>query len=117
MEKELDILIQKISAKQKSQISKTDKNIIGHHLIHRGNELFRWDLDNIMFITVQEHTNIHSIPNYEIQHLTEKQKEFKELNRNKSLKDYLLKHGLIKKEFMQERKEYLTNKLNELSYN
>jgi len=106
MEQILDRLIQEISSAQLSQISKT-RGCVGHHIVRRHNKLFRWDLENIMFVTLQEHQLIHTISGYEDDNLSLQQKIFKELNNNLNIKDYLIKNCTTEEEFLQNKYEEL----------
>lgn len=75
----LDAFIQNICSYFKSEIS-NKKDCIGHHIIHRADRNFRWDIENILIITSFEHTLIHSKDGYE--------KEIQ--NNNQTIKDKYL---------------------------
>ncbi len=106
-EKDLDILIQQIASMKLSQVSK-QKNCIGHHIIHRANKLFRWDLDNIVFLTEYEHRLVHAVAGYEDDILTLEQKIYKEKNNNRSFKQYLLLAGITEQDFLEAKYKQLT---------
>lgn len=107
LEKELDKLIQLWAVKQCSQVSKK-KAECGHHIIPRANKLFRWNLQNIMPLTYNEHYDLHS---NSIDYRNLKQKEFEEENRNKSIKDYLIRKGITFDEFLKESKSKLMGEI------
>lgn len=100
MESKLDSLIQKIASQKRSQIS-LRPNCVGHHLLRRVNKLYRWDLGNILFCTVDEHRLIHAKPEYEKSILSKKQKDFLRLHREDSYQEYLVNNGLSEEEFLQ----------------
>lgn len=103
----LDNVISKIAKTKVSQVSGLG-HCEPHHMIHRMNKLFRWDLKNIMFITRAEHFNIHSngvdYCNYE-QHL------FVVENKNKGLREYLQNNNLTYIEFLENTYFTLTGKI------
>lgn len=108
----LDTLIQQIASKQRSQISFSNQNIVGHHIIRRHNDLYRWDLRNIAFITYEEHLKVHNQPDYEEQILTKEQKQFRDARINNQIKDYLINHCITLDDFMQEQYYKLRRELN-----
>ena len=58
-ESQCDKLVQEIACTTKSQWSNYPAEC-GHHIIHRGNLLWRWRLMNIAPLTIEEHTMHHA---------------------------------------------------------
>lgn len=54
-----DKLIQQIAATARSQYSNYPAEC-GHHIVHRGNMLWRWRIMNIAPLTIEEHTMHHA---------------------------------------------------------
>lgn len=111
MEDKLDSLVQQMSKKKRSQVSFKPAEC-GHHIIRRANELTRWDLDNIVWLTIEEHTKVHSEPNYESKILLNRQKEYKERYTNASLSEYLRDNKTTREEFLVIKFKELTSKVN-----
>lgn len=102
--KALDTIISNIAKNSKPQVEprKDDeyKNIIDpHHIINRNHYLFRWSLNNIMFLTRTQH--IEQERGLDIDYRTEEQKNFFKRNNNKSLKEFLRVSGLTENEFLE----------------
>lgn len=100
--KALDVLVQLWSCQQRSAYDIRLNAEAGHHVVKRANELLRWDIKNIMPLTYEEHGLIeqHKISvDWKHQHYLDEMK-------NKSFKQELLRMGLTRDEFLQERLEY-----------
>lgn len=98
-----DKLVQLIACTAKSQWSNYPAEC-GHHIIHRGNLLWRWRLMNITPLTIEEHTMHHAgllDPMYDWQ----KQHAFE--HRNDLLTRHLVGTGVTKDEFVKDTLEYL----------
>lgn len=95
----LDKMMQLWACSQPSQVSGLHAEC-GHHIIHRNNYLFRWDIENIMPLTFEEHYKIHTDW---IDYNNLKQAQFYIENNNKSLKGYLLEKGITLDEFIEEK--------------
>lgn len=55
---QLDRIIQEWASKQRSEIS-GQFGCVAHHIVHRANHYLRFDKDNLMIVTPQEHDLIH----------------------------------------------------------
>lgn len=93
-----DRLVQLWAAKQRSFVSgKTP--CVGHHIHSRYIRLLRWDLDNIIPLTYEEHALVHqgkiriNLPDDRQQRLIEK------LNTNYHM--WLLQNGLTEEEYVK----------------
>ena len=111
LEKENDKLIQMWACKQRSYYSHKPAQC-GHHFYSRRNKLLRWDLLNIIPLTIEEHTLLHSgciqldICNpFRLQYLQNMS--------NKDYKQYLLENGLTDVEFIKLCNKKLKEKLGE----
>lgn len=98
-----DKLVQQIACTAKSQWSNYPAEC-GHHIIHRGNLLWRWRLMNIAPLTIEEHTMHHAglldpLGDWQKQHAFE--------HRNDLLTRHLVGTGLTKDEFVKNTLEYL----------
>ena len=110
IEKELDSLIQKWACKQRSYVSYKPAEC-GHHYVHRNCKLLRWDIHNIIPLTIEEHTRHHSgLLNIEIRNPFREQYLIN--MKNKQFKDYLLENGLTEDEYLKKCKKTLLEVLN-----
>lgn len=103
-EKLCDKLVQQIACFAPSQYSALPAEC-GHHMIGRGNYLWRWRLLNIMPLTIEEHTMLHAGL---LDPAQPWQKNFVLENRNKLLYRHLLAQGISKDDFVMISYEYLT---------
>lgn len=112
LEEENDRLVQIWATRQKSYVSRRPAQC-GHHYYSRWHGLLRWDLENIIPLTYEEHTNHHAgkLP----LELPEPRKSYLESLRRKDFKDYLLENNLTKIEFAKVCNEKLKEKISELS--
>lgn len=110
MEQELDSLVQQISRKKLSQMSLKPAEC-GHHIIRRANILTRWDLNNIMWLTIEEHNQVHASPKREDEIMLPRQREYVSKMEHASLKDFLRKKVWTIDEFMEDRKHFLLKEL------
>lgn len=111
IERENDRLVQVWASMQKSYVSESKKNIVGHHYYSRHHRLLRWDLRNIIPLTYDEHKNLHSgILKIEIKNPFRKQ--YLDNMVNKDYRDYLLENGLTDRDFA----ELCNKKLKETIY-
>lgn len=97
IEAENDKLIQLWAKRQRSYVSGRPADC-GHHYFSRRCELLRWDLKNIIPLTLVEHTRVHS---GSIKYSVKNPCNLLYLRRmfNKNFKDYLLENNLTKEEF------------------
>lgn len=102
-ESQCDKLVQEIACTAKSQWSNYPAEC-GHHIIHRGNLLWRWRLMNIAPLTTEEHTMHHAGL---LDPMFGWQKEHAFKSRNDSLTKYLVLNGLTRDEFVAQSLEYL----------
>lgn len=106
---ELDALVQKWAATQRSYLSYRPAEV-GHHYYGRRMELLRWDLLNIIPLTDEEHKLYHSG-----KILIEIKNPFRELylaqRAAMDYKQYLLENQLSKEEFMLQCKEKIEREL------
>lgn len=105
-----DKLVQQIACLVPSQWSNYPAEC-GHHIIGRGNLLWRWRLMNIAPLTIEEHAMTHAGL---MNPLAQWQKDFAFVNRNRLLTHYLVTKGITRDDFVNERFEYLTNVKNAL---
>ncbi len=107
LDEKLDKLVQVWSSNQKSMYSgKTAQ--CGHHYYSRRHKLLRWEKDNIIPLTLQEHVLVHE---GKIKITPKNIEKIDELLRT-NYKDYLLLNGLTEKEFLQQKLEYWKNEIN-----
>lgn len=102
-EKLCDKLVQQIACLTQSQHSGRPAEC-GHHMIPRGNLLWRWRLINIMPLTIEEHTMLHAGL---LKPYTQEQKNFIMMNRDKLSYTYLMRIGATKDEFVESSYKYL----------
>lgn len=95
LEKRLDRAVQKLAIGKRCYYCGTNQNIVHHHLQRRSNKLLRWDLKNLLPVCQKHHFDIHN------GQLKEPVVEFERIG----LKDYLLRNGLIYKEFLELKKK------------
>lgn len=101
LEDENDRLVQQWASLQRSYISGA-KGCVGHHFYGRRHLLLRWDILNIIPLTPDEHRDFHDGKlKIEISNPFRRQYLINRLN--KDFKDYLLEHGMTKKDFIKER--------------
>lgn len=98
-----DKLVQQIACTAKSQWSNYNAEC-GHHIIHRGNLLWRWRLMNIAPLTYEEHTMHHAGL---LNPLFGWQTDLRFRHNNDVLTKYLIGTGQTKDEFVNETLEYL----------
>lgn len=107
----LDRLVQLWAAKQRSIISGR-KAECGHHYVRRSELITRWDLRNIIPLTIEEHNAVHAgFLDVEPQNPFAKQLM---LNRKKQgLISYLWENRLTVDEFLKQNEQKLLEALNE----
>lgn len=105
-EKELDKLIQIKACQQNSKISGLPAEC-GHHLISRSNILLRWDMDNILPVTIKEHNLIHAGKIDPWKYVNVTTKYYLKQLAGISFKNYLLSSGKTKQEFLEQMKKLL----------
>lgn len=113
LEKENDRLVQVWASMQKSYISRKPAEC-GHHFYSRHNKLLRWDLHNIIPLTVEEHTELHA-GHLEVNIENPFRLQYLKNMINKDYKTYLLEHGLTDAEFVKLCNKKLKEKISELS--
>lgn len=95
----LDALVQKWACQQRSYVSGLPAQC-GHHYIRRSEMLLRWDLRNIIPLTLDEHRLVHS--GYMMIDINNPFREqYLRNQKNKGLKAYLLENGLTVCEFIK----------------
>lgn len=100
IEAENDKLVQIWACKKRSYISGKPAQC-GHHYYSRRNKLLRWDLKNIIPLTLEEHTKIHSGElSYKI--INPCNLLYLERLYHKDYKDYLLEKGITDVDFVKE---------------
>ena len=113
LERENDKLVQVWATKQRSFISRKPAEC-GHHYYSRHNRLLRWDLLNIIPLTIEEHTKLH-MGNLEVNIENPFRKQYLENMINKDFKKYLLENGITDDEFVKICNKKLKEKISELS--
>lgn len=113
LEKENDRLVQVWATLQRSYISRKPAEC-GHHYYSRHNRLLRWDLLNIIPLTFEEHTQLHS-GNLEVNIENPFRKQYLENMINKDFKRYLLENNITEAEFVKICNKKLKEKISELS--
>lgn len=113
LERENDRLVQVWATKQRSFVSRKPAEC-GHHYYSRHNRLLRWDLLNIIPLTVEEHIKLHS-GNLEINIENPFRKQYLENMINKDFKKYLLENNITDDEFVKICNKKLKEKISELS--
>ncbi len=107
--RKLDALVQKWACRQVSYVSGYRAEC-GHHYIGRANLLLRWNLKNIIPLTMAEHRQLHDGNlNWDISNPFRKQVLIN--MKNKGLKSYLLEKGLTLEDFLKERETELLEAL------
>lgn len=105
----LDRLVQQWACAQRSYISGLPAEC-GHHHVGRNNLLLRWDLRNIVPLTMEEHRAVHDGRlRYDV-HNPFRAAYLRDC-RHKVLKDYLLEHSLTVGEFIKLREQELLQAL------
>lgn len=113
IERENDRLVQVWASRQKSYLSESRENIVGHHYYTRQHRLLRWDLHNIIPLTYNEHKNFHSgLLKFEIKNPFRKQ--YLDNMVRKDYKQYLLENGLTDAEFVKKCNKELKEKIREI---
>lgn len=103
----LDRMIQQYATQRRSYISGLPAEC-GHHHIGRSNTLLRWDINNIIPLTLAEHRAVHDgTLKYKINNPF--REVYLESRRNRNIKDYLLEKGMTFEEFALRKKEELEN--------
>lgn len=113
LEAENDKLIQIWASKQRSYYSHRPAEC-GHHFYSRRIKLLRWDLLNIIPLTFEEHTQLHS-GNIELDIRNPFRLQYLRNMYNKNFKDYLLEKQLTELEYIKECNRKLKEKISELS--
>lgn len=113
LEAENDRLVQIWASKQRSYFSHKPAEC-GHHYYSRHNRLLRWDLLNIIPLTIEEHTKIH-MGNINIEIKNPFRKTYLENMIDKDFKKYLLENNLTNEEFVKLCNKKLKEKISELS--
>lgn len=112
IDKENDRLVQVWASMQPSYLSRAKQNVVGHHYYSRHNKLLRWDLHNIIPLTVEEHHDLHKgIIKIEIRNPFRQQ--YLDNMVQKDYKDYLLEHGLTDDDFAKLCNKRLKEKISE----
>lgn len=101
LEDENDRLIQQWASLQRSYLS-GEKRCVGHHFYGRRHLLLRWDILNIIPLTFEEHEQFHRGA-FQIHIKNPFRRQYLENMVNKDFKDYLLEHGMTRKDFIKER--------------
>lgn len=112
LENENDRLVQVWASMQKSYVSGSRENVVGHHYYSRRNRILRWDIRNIIPLTYEEHTQHHA-GNLSIEIKNPFRKQFLDTMANKDYKDYLLENGLTDKDFVKLCNKKLKEKISE----
>lgn len=100
IEAENDKLVQIWACKQRSYVSGKPAQC-GHHYYSRRNKLLRWDIKNIIPLTLEEHTKVHSGElSYKI--INPCNLLYLERLSHKDYKDYLLEKGMTSQDFAKE---------------
>ena len=98
----LDSLIQQIACTRLSYLSYKQAEC-GHHLIGRRDLLHRWNIENIVPLTLKEHNKVHT---------GEIKLDVKKPTNNLMFKDYLLLNGWTDEDFFKIKKKELEDVLN-----
>lgn len=113
LERENDRLVQVWASMQRSYISRKPAQC-GHHFYSRHNRLLRWDLLNIIPLTIEEHTKLHNGA-IEVDIENPFRLQYLQNMINKDFKDYLLENNLTDTEFVKICNRKLKEKISELS--
>lgn len=98
IEAQNDRLVQMWAARQRSYVSGKPAQC-GHHYYSRHNRLLRWDLKNIVPLTIEEHTKLHSGKlEYKVKNPCNEL--YLERMYHKDYKTYLLENNLTDAEFV-----------------
>ena len=89
IEKELDRLVQQACLNQKCRVYGMPAEC-GHHLIGRSNMMTRYDAINIMPLCYDCHRKIHDGKINQWEYCAPEQKEFLNIAKNMSYKDFLI---------------------------
>ena len=108
IEKELDRLVQIWSCNQRSYISGKPAEC-GHHFIHRSCRLLRWDINNIIPLTLEEHA-LHHAGLLKIKINNPFREQYLSNMKNEHIKDYLLQNGLTGSEWLKQKKKFWEEK-------
>lgn len=111
LEAENDKLVQIWATQQRSFYSHKPAEC-GHHYYSRHNKLLRWDLLNIIPLTLEEHRMLHD-GNLQIDIQNPFRIQYLQNMCNKDFKTYLLEKGLSEKEYVKECNRKLKEKINE----
>ena len=76
----------------------------GHHIIHRGNLLWRWRLINIAPLTILEHNRTHA---GKLKPMFDWQEDMFDNHMNDLLDTHLRANGMIRSEFVDQTFQYL----------
>lgn len=99
IEDENDKLVQIWATRQRSYVSGRPAQC-GHHYYSRHNQLLRWDLKNIIPLTLEEHTKLHN-GKLEYKMLNPCNELYLERLYHKNYKDYLFENNLTDEEFIK----------------
>ena len=113
LERENDRLVQIWATRQKSYVSRKPAEC-GHHFYSRGHKLLRWDLLNIIPLTLEEHSKLHS-GNLEITIENPFRRQYLQNQVNKDYKSFLLENNLTDYEYIKMCNKKLKEKISELS--
>ncbi len=105
----LDKMVQEWASRQRSYLSGAPAEC-GHHYIGRADYLLRWDLKNIVPLTLEEHRMVH-LGLYDCELRNPFRAQYLANQKNKGLKTYLLERGMTFDEFIQERLKKLLEAL------
>lgn len=98
LEAQNDRLVQIWASRQRSYVSGKPAQC-GHHYYSRHNRLLRWDLKNIVPLTLEEHTQLHSGKlEYKVKNPCNEL--YLERMYHKDYKNYLLENNLTDAEFV-----------------
>lgn len=104
IEHELDALVQKWAATQRSVYS-GKRGCVGHHIYSRKNKMLRWDLLNIAPLTPEEHQLLHA-GKIHLEIDCKIQNYLDEMMRT-DYRAWLIIHGMTEKEFFKKKREDL----------
>ncbi|MCM1497236.1 MAG: hypothetical protein NC124_02100 [Clostridium sp.] len=97
----LDALVQKWACTQLSIISNRPAEC-AHHYFSRSHEIIRYDIRNLIPLTLKEHTLVH-VGKIILENPYED--ELRQLC-NKGIKQFLLENSITKKEWLKERENF-----------
>lgn len=113
LEKENDRLVQVWATMQKSYISRKPAEC-GHHFYSRHNRILRWDLSNIIPLTIEEHTKLHE-GRIKIKIANPFRLQYLQNMVNKDYKKFLIENEMTDFEFVKHCNKKLKEKISELS--